>query len=71
MNDRKAINEIEARRSLVLLANAMLDGTLSSFGGSSKILEIKSQICGIANRDKDFDAFVVVQSGTDYLPLEK
>ncbi|GMR18179.1 MAG: hypothetical protein BMS9Abin33_0584 [Gammaproteobacteria bacterium] len=63
MNDREAINEteLEARKKLVSLANAMINGTLSYFEGASKILEIKNKIGGVTDRDKDFDAFIVIQ----------
>jgi hypothetical protein len=73
MNDREAINEteMEVRRKLVSLANAMLDGTLSYFEGASKIVEIKDRAGGVADRDEDFDSFLVIQSETDHLPLEK
>lgn len=72
MTDRSAINEAEseARTNLVALAKAMLDGTLSYFEGAPKVLELRNQIGGVRDRDEDFDAFVVIQSETDHLPLE-
>ena len=73
MNDRKAINETEAeaRKQLVILAHAMLDGTLSYFEGASKVIEIKDRIGGVQERDEDFDTFAAIQCETDHLPLEK
>src|SRR5579871_727991 len=58
------------RNRLVALVQAMLDGELSFFEGSAKVLAIKGQLSGIADRDPDFDAFAVICSETDHLPLE-
>jgi hypothetical protein len=73
MKDRKTINEteLEVRQRLVSLANAMLEGTLSFFEGAPKVHELKDKVGGVADRDEDFDAFLVIQSETDHLPLEK
>jgi hypothetical protein len=69
--DRKAMNpaEVEARQELVSLATAMLNGTMSYFEGAAKVLQIKGLVGGATDRDKDFDAFVVIGSETDHLPL--
>jgi len=61
----------DAKKQLVCLAQAMLDKKLSYFEGAAQILKIKSKISGIADRDVDFDAFVVIESETDHLPLEE
>ena len=63
--------EILARRSLVAIAQAMLDGTLPFLEGTVQVLAFRSQLSGIADRDPDFDVFVVIQSETDHLPLEE
>lgn len=70
--DRPAINDLEAkaRKELVALAEEMIDGRLSFFEGAPKVLALKESIGGIADRDRDFDAFVVISSETDHLPLE-
>ena len=66
------MNETETveHSRLVSVAQAMLDGELSFFEGAVQVLAIKSRLSGIADRDPDFDAFVVIQSETDHLPLE-
>lgn len=73
MSDRQAMNEVEAlaRRSLVSLAQAMLDGNLSFFEGAAQVLALKNQIGGIEDTDPDFNAFVAIASETDHLPLKK
>jgi hypothetical protein len=48
----------------------MLDGQLSFFEGAVQVLAIKSRLDALADRDPDFDAFVVIQSESDHLPLE-
>ncbi|CAG9267560.1 DUF2489 domain-containing protein [Paraburkholderia unamae] len=63
--------EILARRSLVDIAQAMLDGKLPFLEGAVQVLAIRSQLSGIADRDPDFDVFVVIHSETDHLPLEE
>lgn len=66
------MNEMETieRSRLVSLAQAMLDGELSFFEGAAQVLIIKNRLSGIADRDPDFDVFVVIQSETDHLPHE-
>ncbi|MCP5197554.1 MAG: DUF2489 domain-containing protein [Gammaproteobacteria bacterium] len=70
--DRPAINDLEAksRKELAALAQEMIDGRLSFVEGAPKVLALKESIGGIADRDRDFDAFVAISSETDHLPLE-
>ncbi|MBP0596373.1 DUF2489 domain-containing protein [Paraburkholderia sp. LEh10] len=63
--------EILARHGLVTVAQAMLDGELPYLEGAAQVLAIRSQLSGIADRDADFDVFVVIRSETDHLPLEE
>ncbi|WAS57124.1 DUF2489 domain-containing protein [Burkholderia ambifaria] len=63
-------NEAASCGQLVSIAQAMLDGKLTFLEGAAQVLAIKSQLTGVADRDPDFDAFVVIQSETDHLPLE-
>lgn len=72
MSDRPAINEHEAqaRELLVGLAAAMLEGKVSFFEGAVQVLRLKSEVGGVADRDPHFDAFVVIDSETDHLPLK-
>ncbi|WP_213304756.1 DUF2489 domain-containing protein [Paraburkholderia sacchari] len=63
--------EILARRSLVAIAQAMLDGKLPFLEGAVRVLAIRNQLSEIADRDPDFDVFVVIRSETDHLPLEE
>jgi len=71
MSDRPPKNEYEeeARRSLVHLAQSMTRRELSFFEGAVQILRLRNGIGGIQDRDDDFDAFVVIESETDHLPL--
>jgi hypothetical protein len=72
MTDRAAINQLEAeaRQSLVAIAQAMLTGELSFFEGALRVLRLKAAVGGVADRDQDFDAFVLIESETDHLPLK-
>lgn len=54
---------------LVSLAQSMLEGKLSFFEGAVKILAIKNMMDEIEEKDPDFDAFVIIRSETDHLPL--
>jgi hypothetical protein len=71
MTDRPAINEHEAqaRESLVSLADAMLEGRVTFFEGAAQVLRLKSEVSGINEGDAHFDAFLVIASETDHLPL--
>ena len=71
MPDRPSLNEreAEAREALVRLATAMLDGKLSYFEGAVEVLGLKSEVGGVPESDPHFDAFVVIESETDHLPL--
>ncbi|WP_244127376.1 DUF2489 domain-containing protein [Burkholderia gladioli] len=66
MNERK----MTERRTLVELAHAMLDGRVSFLEGAVQVHAIKNRLIGIADRDSDFDVFLVIMSETDHLPLE-
>ncbi|SCK34227.1 Protein of unknown function [Variovorax sp. HW608] len=58
------------RRRLVTIVRAMLSGELPFLEGAEQVLGIKSQLVGVADRDPDFDVFVVIRSETDHFPLE-
>ncbi len=49
---------------------SMLSGELPFVEGAVQVLRLKSQVGGIGDHDKDFNAFVVIESETDHLPLE-
>jgi hypothetical protein len=72
MNDRPSLNEreIEARRSLVASAAAMLTGETSFFEGAAQVLSLRQAIGGVVDFDPDFTAFVAIGSETDHLPLK-
>jgi hypothetical protein len=72
MNDRPAINqqELSARRTVVALAHAMLAKDISFFEGAVAVLRLRCEIGGVADRDPDFDAFLLMESETDHLPLK-
>jgi hypothetical protein len=71
MSDRPAKSEVEsaARRELVEVSRQMLNGELTYFEGAHRIVALRGSIGGVADRDKDFDAFLAVESETDHLPL--
>src|ERR1700749_1305835 len=73
MYEPNAVNENEAltRRRLVSLAQAILGGSLSFLEGAIQVLAVKSQLRRVADRDQDFDVFLLIQSETDHLPLEE
>ena len=58
------------RNKLVSLAQAMLNGDIPFLEGAAQVISIKGRFTGIAERDLDFDVFVVIRSETDHLPLE-
>jgi hypothetical protein len=66
MNER----EMMERRRLVEVAHAMLDGKLSFPEGAVRLHAIKNRLIGIAERDPDFGAFLLIMSETDHLPHE-
>jgi hypothetical protein len=72
MSDRPPLNEFEtqARSALVALAAAMLASDISYFEGACEVLRLKASIGGVPERDPDFDAFFVIESETDHLPLK-
>lgn len=57
------------QRRLVSLAQAMLDGKVSFLEGAVQVLAIKNRLTERSGRDPDFEAFLVIQSETDHLPL--
>jgi hypothetical protein len=62
-------NERQAQDELVALAEGMLGGSLSFFEGSARVVGLWASLGKIEERDKDFDAFAVIASETDHLPL--
>jgi hypothetical protein len=62
--------EAQARRELVAAARAMLSGELPYVEGAFLVTRLRHRISGVAERDEDFDAFVVIESETDHLPLQ-
>ena len=72
MPDRPPRNEIEVetRRRVVALARSMLAGELSFMEGAVEVAGLRTRIGGLPERDYDFDAFVVISSETDHLPLQ-
>jgi len=72
MSDRLPLNEEErnARSRLVAAARAMLSGELSYHEGSVIVLRLRCRVGGVLDFDEDFDAFVVIESETDHLPLK-
>jgi hypothetical protein len=71
MIDRVAITqeEIDSRRQLVALAAAMLAGELTFFEGASQVLRLWTKVGGVTGDDPDFEAFSIISSETDHLPL--
>lgn len=63
--------EISARQRLVVVAQSMLDGDLSFLEGAAQVLAIKGLLSEVGDRDSDFDAFLVIRSETDHLPLKE
>jgi hypothetical protein len=61
----------QAREHLLDLLDAMLRGRLSYFEGAAQVLKIDRRLLGIAERDSDFDKFVLIRSETDHLPLSQ
>jgi hypothetical protein len=72
MRDRPPRNEIEAEacRQVVTLARSMLAGELSFIEGAVQVASLRTRIGGLPDRDNDFDAFVLISSETDHLPLQ-
>ena len=63
--------EEDVKQQLVRLAQAMLDEKLSYFEGASKVLKLKNKIAETVESDEDFNAFIVIESETDHLPLKR
>jgi hypothetical protein len=62
-------DEIDARRQLVALAEAMLIGEVSYFDGAPKVCALQCRVGGVQSGDPDFEAFDVISSETDHLPI--
>ena len=73
MGDRSAVTqaEIDARRQLVELAEAMLIGQISFLEGAPQVVALQYRVGGCESRDEDFDAFVLISSETDHLPTAR
>jgi hypothetical protein len=73
MPDRAPRNadEVESRRQLVALAASLLAGQLSYLEGAPQVQALLRKVGGVDDRDPDFDAFVLISSETDHLPLQK
>lgn len=61
-------DEIEARRALVSLVQAMIAGELPFLEGAIAVLGLEHAVGGVNWPDADFMAFTAVASETDYLP---
>lgn len=70
--DALALNEWEesARAELVALCKAMLAGELSYFEGAVMVCSLRHNI-RVPENDPDIDAFVLISSETDHLPLQR
>ena len=64
------MSDVEARRELISLAQAMLDGELSYLEGTAKILRVLKMLSDIEEPDRDMDVFILISSETDHLPFE-
>src|SRR5208282_4972658 len=64
-------DEIEARRKLVSVVQAMIAGKLPFLEGAVVVHGLEHDVGGVSWPDADFMAFTAVLSETDDLPLEK
>lgn len=62
--------EILERMRLVSLAQEMLDEKISFFEGAAQLLVIINRLSDISDTDPDFNAFRIIRSETDHLPLK-
>lgn len=60
-------SELDARKELVSLCQAMLAGQLSFFEGALRVCPLRFKI-GAPENDSDLMAFVAIESETDHLP---
>ena len=69
--DRLSRSEFEAgeRQKLVALCHAMLAGEMSFFEGAARVCSLRHNI-GVPEDDSDLQAFVLIESETDHLPLK-
>ena len=63
-------DEIEARRELVALARAMLSGELPYLEGADRVYTLRGRLSSSLDADEDLQAFMVISSETDHLPLQ-
>ena len=66
----RAKDKHDPRTQVVALAKAMLAGELPYLEGAYQICRLRGRIEGLADRDQDFDAFILIESETDHLPLQ-
>jgi hypothetical protein len=66
----RANDKPDPRTELVALAKAMLAGELPYAEGAYQICRLRGRIEGLADQDQDFDAFMLIESETDHLPLQ-
>jgi hypothetical protein len=57
------------RQNLVALCRAMLSGEMSVFEGAVQVCSLRHNI-EVPEDDADLEAFVLIQSETDHLPLK-
>ena len=57
------------RQKLVALCRAMLSGEVSFFEGAVQVCSLRHNI-EVPEEDSDLEAFVLIQSATDHLPLK-
>lgn len=63
--------EDQASIELVSLAEAMLAGHESFLEGAPKVLALRRRVGGVSDGDTDFAAFVLIDSETHSLPLDR
>ena len=64
------INHADATRELLTLCHGMLSGRLSFFEGSYQVCHLRPYL-SLHDNDPDIQAFVLIESETDHLPLAK
>ena len=72
MADRPAYSEdeIQSRRRVVELAREILAGRLSYLEGAVQIYPLCHRLGGVPDSDPDVEAFCLIYSETDHLPLK-
>lgn len=56
------------RAELVVLAHSMLSGSLPYLEGAIRVVKLR-RAAEVPDRDPEFEAFVVIESETDHLPI--